>query len=72
MKTDKKSFNAGFDAGYALGQHHAGEGGYWLTPPTRDVAWKEFISPKKKKLVEKVNPIDEDDDVELGDEEIPY
>ena len=62
MNRDKKSFTAGFDAGYALVQHHSGEGGYWLTPPPCDVAWKEFLKPKKK-LPKKVEPIDEDDDV---------
>ena len=70
MKPDKKSFDAGFSAGYALGQSHAGEGGYWLEPPTKDKAWEEFLKPKK--MVKKITPIDEDDDIELDEDEIPY
>ncbi len=54
-KKDKDSFMAGFSAGYALGQDHAGEGGYWLTPPTREVAWKVYITPKKKVKKEKLS-----------------
>lgn len=71
MKPDKKSFYSGFAAGYALGQYHAGEGAYRLTPLNKDDAWKEFQQPKKK-FLNKIIPIDEDDDVEIGDEEIPY
>lgn len=64
MKPDKKSFDAGFTAGYALGQHHAGEGGGWLEPPTRDKAWKEFQQPKKRpKKVKKLS---------MDDDDIPY
>lgn len=67
MNAHKKSFDAGFTAGYALGQSHAGEGGYWIEPLTRDKAWEEFLKSRKKS-----NSIDEDDDVTSGDEEIPY
>ena len=64
MTPNKKAFDAGFDAGYALGQSHAGEGGYWLEPPTRDKAWEKFLKPKKKtKKVKKLS---------MDDEDIPY
>jgi hypothetical protein len=50
---EKKAFNAGFTAGYEKGQNDAGTGNYWLTPPPRDKAWRDYkeskIKPKKAK-----------------------
>ena len=65
MKPDKKSFMAGFDAGYALGQDHAGEGAGWLEAPDRYEAWKRLQTPKKT-LPKKIK------DSSIGDEDIPY